>query len=209
VNSAHSLGVSSRSDLDAGLPRLTSAVSLEVLSRSLTSALTKPNHLARLQNPGHLHLNRHSVQLSPRTPPAMVSRERRAALDSPPSSPATPPSTLPLRRALPIPALVQSSSGPSVFLWQTRYFRYLLYFLPFARSSTLLPLFFVPASFIFNRLRTLLRKYRGWGIPDDSAGHPGWHTPPGSSRVTDRESQITTLPSFLPATSHKPPVTSR
>jgi len=26
---------------------------------------------------GQLHLNRHSVQLSPRTPPAIVSRERR------------------------------------------------------------------------------------------------------------------------------------
>src|SRR5579859_166167 len=44
---------------------------------------------------GQLHLNRHSVQLSSRTPPAIVSRERREKPGSPPSSPATTPSTIP------------------------------------------------------------------------------------------------------------------
>src|SRR5579864_9158965 len=42
-----------------------------------------------------LHLNRTFDQLSSRTPPAIVSRERRAALAQPPSSPATSPTTLP------------------------------------------------------------------------------------------------------------------
>ena len=61
----------------------------------------------------------------------------------------------------------------------------------FARSSTLLPLFFVPASFIFNRLRTLLRKHRGW------------HTPPQTSRVTPDESQVASLPRFSRVTNHE------
>src|SRR4029077_16485865 len=43
---------------------------------------------------GQLHLNRHSVQLSPPTPPVIVSRERREKPGPPPSSPATPPTTV-------------------------------------------------------------------------------------------------------------------
>jgi hypothetical protein len=39
----------------------------------------------------------------------------------------------------------------------------------------------VPASFIFNRLRTLLRKHRGW------------HTPARSSRITPDESHVTSV----------------
>jgi hypothetical protein len=51
--------------------------------------------LTRLQNLVQLHLNRTFDQLSPRTPPAIVSRERRAAHASPPPSPSTTPTTVP------------------------------------------------------------------------------------------------------------------
>ena len=76
-------------------------------------------HLDSTQNLVQLHLNRTFDQLSPPTPPAIVSRERRAAPASPPSSRATPPTTVPIPRALPTPAIVQSGSVPSVPHWQT------------------------------------------------------------------------------------------
>jgi hypothetical protein len=124
------------------------------------------------RNPGHLYLNRSSDQLSRRTPPAIVNRERRKKPDSPPSSPATTPSSVPIGRAVPIPALVQSASVSSVPQWQTlvRSSRVTSHESPvtpihaLARSFSLLRLFFQSRSFIFNRLRTLLRKHRG-GIP--------------------------------------------
>ncbi len=131
----------------------------------------------------------------PRTRFAKRRRLRCRRYRSP--SPAT---TVPVRRPVRIPALVQSGSvsslpapAPARSRWQIPCYLYLLYFLPFA----LLPLFFVPASFVFNRLRTLLRKHRGW------------HTPPRSSRVTGHEPQVTSLPRFSRVTSHKPPVRSR
>jgi len=144
---------------------------------------------SRLQNLVQLHLNRTFDQLSPPTPPAIVSRERRAAPAQPPPSPATSPTTVPIRRSVPIPALIQSGSVSSVPQWQnsfqssriTSHQPQATPFHAFARSSTLLPLFFTPASFIFNRLRTLLRKHRGW------------HTPPRSSGVTPAESQVTSV----------------
>ena len=70
--------------------------------------------MTQLQNLVQLHLNRTFDQLSPLTPPAIVSRERRAAPVQPPSSPATSPTTLPIRHAVPIPALVQSGPVSSV-----------------------------------------------------------------------------------------------
>jgi hypothetical protein len=63
-----------------------------------------------------------------------------------------------------------------------------------ARSSTLLPLFFAPAPFIFNRLRTLLRKHRGW------------HTSSRSSPVTSHQSRLCAAFHESPVTSHQSPL---
>jgi len=138
----------------------------------LSFSITTRHTFRHEKIPGQLYVNRHFDQLSRSTPPAIVSRERRAAPAPPPSSPATTPPTIPIRRALPTSAPVQSGSvssaqtpAPTRSGWQTRFFLYLLYFLPFAASWTLLPLFFAPASFIFSRLRPLLQKHRGVGVP--------------------------------------------
>src|SRR5579863_104334 len=147
--------------------------------RKLTFLLR--SRLLRSRYVGQLTLNRPSDQLPLRTPPAIVSREHREKPGSPPSSPANDPTTdfqfrLSIRLTVSAP-----TPPPTRSLWQTPCFPYLLYFLPFARSSTLLPLFFAPASFIFNRLRPLLRKHRGW------------HTPPRPSRVAGHQSQVTSV----------------
>src|ERR1700681_3167192 len=53
---------------------------------------------SREEKLGQLYFNHHPGQLSRRTPPAIVSRERRATLDSSPSSHAPAPSTVNKKR---------------------------------------------------------------------------------------------------------------
>ena len=62
---------------------------------------TTPRLPARTKNLGQLYFNHHFDQLSRRTPPAIVSRERREKPRSPLSAPATAPTTnLQFRRSL-------------------------------------------------------------------------------------------------------------
>src|SRR5712664_3503240 len=67
------------------------------------------------------------------------------------------PNSVPPRRCLPRPC----RGGKSIV------FRHLL---PLSR---LFALFSALPPFVFNRLRPLFARYRGWGIPNASTGHPG------------------------------------
>ena len=159
----------------------------------------------RNENLGQLYFNHHFDQLSRRTPPAIVSRERRekpgSALVARNRSghyltiPSVDPAPCLCASPYPDPVRVRISFRSSRF---TSHESQVTPIQQFARSFSLLRLFFRPRSFVFNNFQPLFQK------------HPGWHTPPRPSQVTGLQSQVTPFAfsnKSSRVTGHESPVT--